>query len=64
MASDTPSAATDTTRADAPTPEEFLRNGVVELFGAVCADPDDELIAAAADSALRNLDLHLRDHGA
>jgi hypothetical protein len=64
MSSDVPPPATGTTEADAPTPQEFLRNRVVELFGAVCAAPDDAEIAAAADAALRNLDVHLRDHSA
>jgi hypothetical protein len=44
------------------TPEvaEPLKARIVELFGEVCAKPDDDAVARAADRTLRDLDEALR----
>ncbi|MEX5633366.1 hypothetical protein [Parafrankia sp. FMc2] len=41
---------------DTPAAVERTREKLVELFGAVCADPDDTALCAAADGVLAELD--------
>jgi hypothetical protein len=47
----------------APATTEELQQRIVELFGEVCAKPDDADVAAAADEALRKLDAILEAQG-
>lgn len=43
----------------APATVEVLKQRIVELFGEVCAKPDDIEVATAADESLRQLDVIL-----
>lgn len=41
---------------EAPAAAEKIQEKLVEAFGAVCADPDDTAVCAAADGLLAELD--------
>ena len=42
--------------SEEPSPLEAAQMNVLQMFGAVCADPDSPTVAEQADAALRHLE--------